>query len=231
MEQIPAAAELSVLRPVPTASRLVKQADLVFAMYTFGEEFTAEQKLKELRLLLSAHRARLVAVGVLRGRHRGRGRLPRPGLRPALESVFTDLHDLRQREQWPAHRGAGRCVDGLRGRVRWYARFRRQHHVRAATAGQAHLPVVPDGGTRFPRSSSPSTKSQATYRLLSGPPIVLAHHGEEFTLHEQPVSLPIAEIEHRTPPRRHRLRAVPAQHMTGANRLGQQSVEHRGTGR
>jgi alpha,alpha-trehalose phosphorylase len=44
-------------------------------------------------------------------------------------------------------------------------------------------------------------KSQATYRLLSGPPIVLAHHGEEFTLHEQPVSLPIAEIEHRTPPK------------------------------
>ena len=44
-------------------------------------------------------------------------------------------------------------------------------------------------------------KEQATYRLLSGPPIELAHHGEKFTLGETPVTMKIPDIEYREPPK------------------------------
>ena len=44
-------------------------------------------------------------------------------------------------------------------------------------------------------------KDNATYRLLSGPPIDLAHHGEKFTLESAPVTMHIPELEYREPPK------------------------------
>jgi alpha,alpha-trehalose phosphorylase len=41
---------------------------------------------------------------------------------------------------------------------------------------------------------------RATYRLLTGEPIELAHHGQGFLLAENPVTLPVPKIPHRTPP-------------------------------
>ncbi len=45
-------------------------------------------------------------------------------------------------------------------------------------------------------------KEHATYRLLSGPPIDLAHHGEKFTLTSAPMSMKIPpDLEYREPPK------------------------------
>ena len=61
--------------------QVVKQADLVMAMYVRGDAFTPEREGAQLRVLRRAHRARLVAVGVHPGRHGRRGGPPRAGPR------------------------------------------------------------------------------------------------------------------------------------------------------
>jgi alpha,alpha-trehalose phosphorylase len=38
------------------------------------------------------------------------------------------------------------------------------------------------------------------YRLLTGEPIELAHHGDSFLLGQRPVTLPVPKIANRTPP-------------------------------
>ncbi len=59
--------------------QVVKQADLVMALYSCGDRFTDEEKAR-LRLLRAADRPRLVAVGVRAGDHGRRDRAPGPGL-------------------------------------------------------------------------------------------------------------------------------------------------------
>lgn len=44
-------------------------------------------------------------------------------------------------------------------------------------------------------------KESTTYRLLSGPPIDLAHHGEKFTLTSAPVTMKIPDFHYREPPK------------------------------
>ena len=54
--------------------QVVKQADLVLALWQRGDMFTAEEKARDFAYYESHHGARLVAVGVRPGGHRGRGR-------------------------------------------------------------------------------------------------------------------------------------------------------------
>ena len=93
--------------------QVVKQADLVLAMYLRGDAFTAEQKARELRLLRAADRARLLAVGLHPGGDRRRGRPARPGPRlPGRGRADGPGGRGAQHPRRRAHGLAGRGVDG-----------------------------------------------------------------------------------------------------------------------
>ena len=54
--------------------QVVKQADLVLALYLRGDAFSAAQKARDFDLLRGAHGPRLLALGLRPGGGRGRGR-------------------------------------------------------------------------------------------------------------------------------------------------------------
>ena len=88
-----------------------------------------------LRLLRGADRARLLAVGLHPGGHRGRGRAPRPGLRLLRRSRPDGPREPRaQHPRRAAHRLAGGRLDRRRRRIRRHARPRRRPVLRAPTA-------------------------------------------------------------------------------------------------
>ena len=180
--------------------QVVKQADLVFAMYSFGEEFSAEQKLKNFdyyypitvrdsSLSACCEAVTAAEVGYL-------------DLAYDLlsESVFTDLHDLHNNVSSGLHIAAlagawTDCVAGFGGMRDFGGNITFAPRLPTRLTYLSFRMVVRDS-----KIVVAIDKEHATYRLLSGPPIELAHHGEEFTLHEQPVSMTIPGIEHRTPP-------------------------------
>ena len=88
-----------------------------------------------LRLLRGAHRARLLAVGLHPGGHRGRGRAPGPGLRLLRRSRPDRSREPRaQHPRRAAHRLAGGRLDRRRRRLRRHARPRRRPVLRASPA-------------------------------------------------------------------------------------------------
>ena len=91
--------------------QVLKQPDLVLALFLRGDHFTRRGEGARLRLLRAADRARLVAVGVHPGRRRGRGRPPRAGLR-LLRRGRAD-GPRRPRAQHPR-----RAAHGVAGRAR-----------------------------------------------------------------------------------------------------------------
>jgi alpha,alpha-trehalose phosphorylase len=164
------------------SSQVVKQADLVFALYLFGDHFDAEQKRRDFDYYeqitvrdssLSASIQGVVAAEV------GRLDLAWDYLR---ETALADLRDLE-----------GNTADGI--------------HL-AALAGAWLVVVAGFGGLRdhgttlaFAPCLPPSLRSlrfrlayrgrrlsigirgsEATYELLDGAPLGLTHHGALFTL-------------------------------------------------
>jgi alpha,alpha-trehalose phosphorylase len=180
--------------------QVVKQADLVLAMYLRGDAFTAEQKLRNFDFYepltvrdssLSACCQAVIAAEV------GYLDLAYDYL---IETVFTDLHDLHGNVSSGLHIAAlaGAWIDcvagfgGMRdhsGRITFAPRLPGNigHLAFRMVIGQSKIIVAiePD---------------HATYRLLDGIPIALAHHGEEFVLQHQPVVLAIPALIPRTPP-------------------------------
>ena len=182
--------------------QVVKQADLVFAMYLFGESFTPEQKLRNfdyyypLTVRDSSLSACCEAVTAAEVGY------PDLSYDLLVESVFTDLHDLHDNVASGLHIAALAgawmdCVAGFGG-------------MRDFGGNITFAPRLP---TRLDYLSFRMTvrdskmlvaidKSSATYRLLSGPDIDLAHHGDKFTLTEgTPVTMSIPEIALREPPK------------------------------
>ena len=164
------------------SSQVVKQADLVFALYLCGDHFTSEQKRRDFDYYeaitvrdssLSASVQAVVAAEV--------GHLDL-AYEYFLETALIDLHDR-----------AGNTADGL--------------HL-AALAGALHVAVAGFGGMRdhgdvlafSPRLPAQLTRlsfrllyrgrrlcidigaDHARYELLAGEPLDLLHHGERFTL-------------------------------------------------
>ena len=182
--------------------QVVKQADLVFAMYMFGRAFTEEQKLRNFDYYypltvrdssLSACCEAVTAAEV------GYLDLSYDLL---AESVFTDLHDLHSNVSSGLHIAALAgawmdCVAGFGG-MRDFG-----GHITFAPRLPPRLTYMSFRMTvRDSKIVVAVDKKTATYRLLSGPKIDLAHHGEKFTLTaEHPVTRDIAEIEHREPPK------------------------------
>jgi alpha,alpha-trehalose phosphorylase len=173
------------------SSRVVKQADLVFAIYLFGDRWDEEQKARDFDFYetvtvrdssLSASIQGVVAAEV------GHLELAWDYL---TETAFIDLRDL-----------ASNTRDGV--------------HL-AALSGVWHVVVAGFGGMRdhgetlrfAPRLPSRLTRmsfgllyrgrrlrvevdpGHATYELLDGDPLELSHHGETITIRlREPVSCP-----------------------------------------
>ena len=109
-----------------------------------------------------------------------------------VETVFTDLDDLH-----------GNVSSGLHIAAPWRARGLTASPdsvacvVPAATSLSRHgseqtdLPVVPHGDPVRPRWRVAINSDKVTYRLLTGEPIELAHHGHSFLLAQCPVTLPV----------------------------------------
>lgn len=182
--QIPAAAELSVLRPVPQAG---SSRPIWCSRCTPSARSSPTSRSSRTSTTIRSPVRTRRCFGVLRGRHRGRGG---PSTWRTTCAAGIGVHRPARPAQRQQRRTSRRWLRVDRsGRARWYARLWRQ------TALAPRLPTRltyrrSDGGARL-QDRRRHRQGHATYRLLSGPPIELAHHGEEFTLHDQPVSLPI----------------------------------------
>lgn len=206
--------------------QVVKQADLVFAMYLRGDVFTDEQKLRNFDYYypltvrdssLSACCEAVTAAEV--------GYLDL-AFDLMVESVFTDLHDLHNNVSSGLHIAAlagawTDCVAGFGGMRDFNGNITFAPRLPRQLTYMSFRMVVRD--SRIVVAIDPTN---ATYRLLSGPPIDLAHHGEKFTLGEAPVVKEIPPLVEMTPPAAppdcepYRREPSPPSHGTGGgNRL------------
>ena len=183
--------------------QVVKQADLVMALFYAGEYFTPGREGSRLRVLRAADRPRLIAVGVHPGRRGGRGgsrgarlRLlrrsgpDRPG-RPRAQHPRRGPHRLARRI---LHRGDRRLRRSARHAARRSASCpasRRRSPALRSTSALAKT-------TRLRVEVEPT---QATYTLLTGETLDIHHHGEPITLTTgQPVQRPIPPAHQLHPP-------------------------------
>lgn len=168
--------------------RVVKQADLVMALYLRGDAFTDAEKLANFLYYeaitvrdssLSACIQSVMAAEV------GDLQLAYDYL---AETALTDLHDLHSNVSNGLHIAALAgiwlgCVAGFGG-------------MRDYNGSVTFAPRIPSTLNRLAfhmqiRSSCVSVEIRqhsATYTLESGNPILLSHHGEPFTLDDTPIT-------------------------------------------
>ncbi|WP_213576686.1 glycoside hydrolase family 65 protein [Rhodococcus sp. USK13] len=171
--------------------QVVKQADLVLAMYLRGDAFTPEQKIANFAYYeaLTVRDSSLSAcVQAVMAAEVGHLQLAYDYL---AEAALTDLHDLHANVENGLHIAslAGTwtaCVAGFGG-------------MRDHDGDVTFAPRIPPQLTRLSfrmtvRGSAIHVDVRplvATYRLISGEPLQLAHHGSTFTLDASPVTKPI----------------------------------------
>jgi alpha,alpha-trehalose phosphorylase len=181
--------------------QVVKQADLVLALHVFGDAFTDEEKARNFRYYerltvrdssLSACTQAVVAAEV------GHLELAYDYF---AESALIDLRDLAHNTRDGLHIAAlaGACIvavagfGGLRdhgGRLTFAPR------LPARLERLAFRLVV--GGRRLQVEAG---KTHATYRLLAGAPVQVAHHGKLITVStDRPVTEPIPALPAREAP-------------------------------
>jgi alpha,alpha-trehalose phosphorylase len=167
--------------------QVVKQADLVLALHLRGDAFTPEQKARDFAYyeqltvrdssLSACTQAVLAAeVGQLELAHDYLG-----------EAALMDLHDLEHNTRDGLHLAA------LAGT--WIALVNGLGGMRAHGGRLCFTPRVPSGIARLSfrlrhrgrRLRITVTSTSATYELLSGEPLRVAHHGTEFALGREPV--------------------------------------------
>ena len=178
---VPAAAALPLLRPVPQAGRQTgrsrpRPAHVRRRLHRRGEG-------ARLRLLRGADRSRLVAVGLHAGGGRRRGRAPRARVRllrrggadgpprPGAQHESTGVHIASLAGAWIA---AVAGFGGMRdhgGRLTFAPRLPpRLERLAFRVSFRGSLLAVE------------VTAGRATYDVLEGPPLELAHHGEVVTV-------------------------------------------------
>jgi alpha,alpha-trehalose phosphorylase len=180
--------------------QVVKQADLVLAMYLRGDAFTPEQKKRNFDYYesltvrdssLSACAQSVIAAEV--------GYLDL-AFDYLVEAALTDLHDLHQNSSSGLHIAslAGTwlcCVAGFGGM--------RDHHGTISFA-----PRLPSRLNRMVFRLAMGTgcieveidADEVTYRLVHGDKLELVHHGEIFVLNDEPVTLAIPPNRAGDPP-------------------------------
>lgn len=173
--------------------QVIKQADLVLAMHVRGHAFTAEQKARnfayyEARTVrdssLSAGTQAVMAAEV------GHLELAYDYL---AEAALTDMHDLHNNVRNGLH------MASLAGA--WMATVAGFGGMRDHSGHLTFAPRLPAQLERIAfrlriRQSLFAVEihqDTATYRLVSGPPLTIAHHGKELTISGEPVTLPVPE--------------------------------------
>ena len=157
--------------------QVIKQADIVLAMFLLGNEFSAEQKRRELRLLRPADDGRLLAVGVHPEHRRGRDRLRRRGDR-VLPLRAADGPRRRGRQ-----RRATACTSPRRGGMWMAIVYGLRRHARLRRPAVLRRP-----GCRGAWNRSPSRCASAGRQLR----VALTHDGERYDLdHDAPIEIGI----------------------------------------
>ncbi|GAA1803436.1 glycoside hydrolase family 65 protein [Planosporangium flavigriseum] len=176
--------------------QVVKQADLVLALYKRGDAFTAEEKARDFAYYepLTVRDSSLSAcIQSVMAAEVGHLDLAYAYLG---EAARMDLDDL-------AHNtGDGLHIASLAGA--WIALVAGFGGMRDSGGSVAFAPRLPGPLTRLTfsvlwqgqRLCVVVTPAQATYSLGGGDPVELAHHGRLFTLRpDRPVTYPIPPIE------------------------------------
>ncbi len=176
--------------------QVVKQADLVLAMHLHSDAFTAEQKarnfayyepltVRESSLSASAQAVLAAEVGQLDLAYDYLG-----------EAAFVDLHDLHHNVNNGMHMAS--LAGAWTALVAGFGGMRVQH------SSLSFVPRLPNTLERLAfhlmfrgcRLRVEVTATEATYRLLDGPPLTVRHHGEEILLPVAgSVSRPIPAIQ------------------------------------
>lgn len=175
--------------------QVVKQADLVLAMYLCGEAFTVDEKVANFAYyealtvrdssLSAAVQAVLAAeIGLLDLAYDYLG-----------EAALMDLGDLEKNTRDGLH------IAALAGA--WTALVAGFGGMRARDGRIRFDPRLPDGVTRLAfrlgyrgrRLRVVITGDTTTYHLLDGDPLTVLHHGEEVELGARPATLPTPVTE------------------------------------
>ncbi len=162
--------------------QVLKQADLVLAMYLRSEAFTEEQKarnfayyepltVRDSSLSASAQAVLAAEVGQLQLAYDYLG-----------EAALVDLHNLHHNVQDGLH------MASLAGA--WTALVAGFGGMRVQDGSISFVPRLPDALGRLAfhlmfrgsRLRVEVTATEATYRLLDGSPLTVRHHGEEIIL-------------------------------------------------
>ncbi len=181
--------------------QVVKQADLVMAMYLRGDAFTPEQKVRNVDYYepLTVRDSSLSAcVQAVLAAEVGYLDLAYDYF---AEAALTDLHDLHANVRNGLHIAslAGAWTVAVAG----FGGMRDHDHT------LAFAPRLPPALTRLAfrltyrgsRFSVEVDQEGACYRLLDGPPRTVRHHGEELTLTEDAAERrPIPALEPREAP-------------------------------
>lgn len=172
-------------------TQVVKQADVTLAMYLRGDAFTAEEKARNFEyyeaLTVRDSSLSACAQGVLAAEV-GHLQLAYDYL---AETAFIDLHNLHDNVASGLHIAALAgtwmvCVAGFGG-------------MRCRGRELAFAPALPPTLNRMKfrvhwRGSCLAvdiTADEATYRLQSGEPVQITHHGQLLTVDVDPVTLPL----------------------------------------
>jgi alpha,alpha-trehalose phosphorylase len=177
------------------SSQVIKQADLVLALYICGDAFTSEQKLRDFEYYeavtvrdssLSASTQAIVAAEV--------GHLDL-AYKYFRETAFVDLHDL-----------AGNTDDGVHlasmGGT-WLVAVAGFGGMRDFGETLSFSPQLPPSLTRIRfrmmylgrRLRITIDRGEATYEVLEGEPLEILHHGERITISgEAPLTLKVPDL-------------------------------------
>jgi alpha,alpha-trehalose phosphorylase len=170
--------------------QVVKQADLVLAMYLCGDEFTPEQKVRNFAYYepITVRDSSLSAcVQAVLAAEVGHLALAYDYLG---EAALMDLDDLENNTRDGVH------IASLAGA--WIALVAGFGGMRAGGGSLRFDPHLPDGITRLAfrlcyrgrRLQVVITGGTTTYHLLEGRPLPVTHHGDDFVLGEQPATRP-----------------------------------------
>jgi len=198
------------------SSRVIKQADLVFAIYLFGDRWDEEQKARDFTFYesmtvrdssLSASIQGVVAAEV------GHLDLAWDYL---TETAFIDLRDLAFNTRDGVHLAA---LSGV-----WHTIVAGFGGMRDHASTLRFAPRLPSRLARLSfgllyrgrRLRVEVYPEHAVYELLDGDPVELSHHGETITVNpEQPVERPIPPAPQRPAPQQPAGRA-PGLHATSS---------------
>ena len=180
--------------------QVVKQADLVLALHRRGDRFSFEEKDRDFRYYealtvrdssLSACTQAVVAaeLGYLELAHDYLAEAALMDLEDRARNTRDGLHMASLAGAWTA------LVEGLGGMRAEQGRLSFAPRLPAGI-GRLTFRVLYRGSTLVVRTDGDS----ATYRVRSGPPLEIAHHGEPIEVGEEPVECAIEPLPPRPRP-------------------------------